>query len=293
MRLTGTGVALVTPFSLDGNIDFLSLEKLINHSIAGGVEYIVVLGTTAEIATLSSLEKKDLINFVVEVNNKRVPLVLGLGGNNTHAVVEEIKSTDLSQFDAILSASPHYNKPTQEGIYQHFAAIANVCPIDIILYNVPGRTGSNMFPETIVRLADDFTNIVAVKEAAGMMKQAMELIQNKPAGFHIISGDDSLALPITLLGGSGVISVIGQAFPEDFSEMIRLALDGKVREATELHYNYLDLIGLIFEEGNPSGIKTVLKKLDICSDSVRLPLISSSNILSGKIDLIIDRLYVV
>lgn len=291
MALTGTGVALVTPFDSDGKIDFDGLKNLINHVTDGGVEYLVVMGTTAEAVTLSNKEKSEVVAFIVKYNNGKLPLVLGIGGNNTHAVIEEIKSTDLSAFEAILSVSPYYSKPTQEGIYQHFAAIAEACPIDIILYNVPGRTATNMSPETIISLAEDFDNIVAVKEAAGNMVQAMNLIQNKPENFHVISGDDALALPITLLGGSGVISVIGQGLPVDFSEMIRLALQGRVKEANDLHYKTLDLIGLIFEEGNPAGIKALLKKQNICTNSVRLPLISASNSLSGKIDSIIDRLY--
>ncbi|MEN8137451.1 MAG: 4-hydroxy-tetrahydrodipicolinate synthase [Bacteroidota bacterium] len=291
MVLTGTGVALVTPFYNDGSIDFAGLKKLINYVTDGGVEYLVVMGTTAEVATLSRSEKKELIDFIIKNNNKKLPLVLGIGGNNTREIIEEISYTDLSKFEAILSVSPYYNKPSQEGIYRHFAAIAEACPIDVILYNVPGRTASNIKPETIIRLAENFENIVAVKEASGDMVQAMTLIQNKPEGFHVISGDDALALPITFMGGSGVISVIGQAIPADFSNMIRLAMEGEINESNSLQYKVLELIALIFEEGNPTGIKSLLKKLNICSDFVRLPLISASNSLSGKIDLEIDRLY--
>ena len=291
MALIGTGVALVTPFNNDGLIDFDALKKLINHSINGGVEYLVLMGTTAESATLTKEEKEKVVNFIIEENNGRLPLVLGIGGNNTRAVVERIKSTDLSKFEAILSVSPYYNKPSQEGIYQHFAAIAEVCPVDIIMYNVPGRTASNMSNETVIQLAEDFENIVAIKDATGDIFQGMRLILNKPEGFHVISGDDALALPLTLLGGSGVISVIGQALPVDFSEMIRLALDKNVEAANDLHYKVLDLIEYIFEEGNPSGIKTMLNTLNICGDSVRLPLISASNSLSDKISSRINRLY--
>ena len=291
MALIGTGVALVTPFDTNGDVDFGGLKKLVNHVIDGGVEYLVLMGTTAESATLTKEEKEDVVKFIISENNGRLPLVLGIGGNNTRAVVERIKSTDLSAFEAILSVSPYYNKPSQEGIYQHFAAISDVCPVDIIMYNVPGRTSSNMSNETVIRLAEDFENIVAIKDATGDIFQGMRLIMNKPEGFHVISGDDALAVPLCLLGGSGVISVIGQGLPIDFSEMVRLALDKKVEEANDLHYKLLDSIEYIFEEGNPSGIKSMLKKLSICNDSVRLPLISSSNSLSGKIDSYIDRLY--
>ena len=291
MALIGTGVALITPFNTDGQVDFESLKKLINHVIDGGVEYLVLMGTTAESATLTKEEKEKVVSFIVAENNGRLPLVLGIGGNNTRAVVERIKSTDLTPFDAILSVSPYYNKPTQEGIYQHFAAISEACPVDIILYNVPGRTSSNMSNETVIRLAEDFDNIVGVKDATGDVFQGMRLIMNKPDDFLVISGDDALALPLTLLGGSGVISVIGQSLPVDFSEMIRLALENKVEEANNLHYKVLDLIELIFKEGNPAGIKAMLKKQGICNDDVRLPLISASNSLSYEIDSIIERLY--
>jgi 4-hydroxy-tetrahydrodipicolinate synthase len=291
MALIGTGVALVTPFNGEGFVDFESLRKLINHTIAGGVEYLVLMGTTAESATLTKEEKDQVVNFIIEENNGRLPLVLGIGGNNTRAVIERIKSTDLSKFEAILSVSPYYNKPSQEGIYQHFAAIAEVCPVDIIMYNVPSRTASNMSNETVIRLAEDFENIVAIKDATGDIFQGMRLIANKPKDFLVISGDDALTVPLTLLGGSGVISVIGQALPIDFSEMVRLALQGKVQEANDLHYKLLDFIEYIFEEGNPVGIKSMLKTLDICDDGVRLPLISASNLLSDKISSRIKRLY--
>ncbi len=291
MALIGTGVALVTPFDNDGQIDFDALKKLINHVTDGGVEYLVVMGTTAESATLTKEEKEQVVNFIVEENNGRLPLVIGIGGNNTRAVVEKIKSTDLSKFEAILSVSPYYNKPSQEGIYQHFAAIADVCPVDIIMYNVPGRTSSNMSNETVIKLAEDFDNIVAIKDATGDIFQGMRLIMNKPENFLVISGDDALAVPLTLLGGSGVISVIGQALPVDFSEMVRMALQGKVQEANDIHFKVLDLIEYIFEEGNPAGIKAMLKSFNICHNTVRLPLISASNSLSDKISSRINRLY--
>ena len=291
MALTGTGVALVTPFNSQGDIDFEGLRSLINHSIDGEVDYLVAMGTTAESATLTKEEKEEVVQFIINENNGRLPIVLGIGGNNTRAVIERIKGTDLSPFAAILSVSPYYVKPTQEGIYQHFAAIAQVCPIDIILYNVPGRTSSNMGTDTVVRLAEDFKNIVAIKDASGSITQAMDLIKNVPSDFLVLSGDDSLALPIVLLGGSGVISVIAQALPIDFSEMIRLALDHKVVEANDLHYKLLELMDMIFEEGNPAGIKSVLYKQEICSDIVRLPLVSASTSLSTRLSTIIDILY--
>ena len=291
MNYLGTGVALVTPFNEDGSVDYVSMKKLIEHVISGGVEYLVAMGTTAEVATLNPDEKEELINFIVETNAGRLPIVLGLGGNNTAAIVNEIKSRDLSAFSAILSVSPFYNKPTQEGIYAHYAAISEACPIDIILYNVPGRTASNIEVSTVVKLANNFDNIVAIKEAAGSLDQAMSLIKEKPEGFHIISGDDAQAMPITLLGGSGVISVLGQGLPEDFSEMIRFALNKDVMSANTIQFRVLDMVSLIFAEGNPAGVKALLKKRGICSEFVRLPLISASENLTSKIGLNYDSLY--
>lgn len=234
--LIGTGVALITPFREDFSVDTEGLAKVVNFNIENGIDYLVVLGTTAESATLSKEEKELVIETVVSANKGRLPLVLGIGSNNTREVIEEIKQRDLSAFTAILSVSPYYNKPTQEGIYQHFAAIANVCPLPIILYNVPGRTASNILPETVVRLANDFDKIVAIKEAAGDMVQAMRLIAGCPKDFLVISGDDMIALPMVLAGGAGVISVIGEGFPQAFSKMIKLGLDKKVGEAYEIHY---------------------------------------------------------
>jgi 4-hydroxy-tetrahydrodipicolinate synthase len=228
--LIGTGVALVTPFKKDFSIDFEALQRIVNFSIDGGVEYLVVMGTTAENATLTQAEKELVINAVIDFNKGRLPLVLGVGGNNTMQVVEELKTRDFSAFEAILSVSPYYNKPTQEGIYQHYKAIAEASPVPVILYNVPGRTSSNMLPQTVIRLANDFDNIVAIKEAAGDMAQALQLIKNAPKDFLVISGDDMIALPIVLAGGAGVISVIGQGFPKEFSEMIRLGLNRKVND---------------------------------------------------------------
>lgn len=282
-KFVGTGVALVTPFLQDKSVDLEGLEKLVNYQIDNGIDYLVVLGTTGEPATLTKEEKELVKSKIIEVNAGKLPLVLGIGGNNTAAVVEEIQSTDLSDFDAILSVSPYYNKPTQEGIYQHFKSIAESTDKPIILYNVPGRTSSNMAPETIVRLARDFANIIAVKEAAGDIVQAMKIIENKPDDFLVISGDDMITLPMVLAGGSGVISVIGEGLPREFSEMVRLGLEGKNELAYQLHYKIADSIDLIFAEGNPAGIKSMLQSKGICSDEVRLPLVKASESLKQSI----------
>lgn len=282
--LIGTGVALVTPFKKDFSIDIEALQRIVNFSIDGGVEYLVVMGTTAENATLSQTEKELVINTVIEVNKGRLPLVLGVGGNNTLQIVEELKTRDFSAFKAILSVSPYYNKPTQEGIYQHFKAIAEASPIPVILYNVPGRTASNMLPSTVIRLANDFENVVAIKEAAGDMAQALQLIKNAPKDFLVISGDDMIALPIVLAGGAGVISVIGQGFPKEFSEMIRLGLNKKVNEAFKTQYFLSDCIDMIFEQGNPAGIKQVFEALGIADNTVRLPLVSVDEDLAQRLN---------
>jgi len=289
-KFLGTGVALVTPFNSDKSIDFIALERIVNYVIDGGVEYLVVLGTTGESVVLTKEEKQQVIAKITAVNHNRVPMVLGVGGNNTTGVVAELKTTDLSDFDAVLSVSPYYNKPSQEGIYQHFKAVSEASPKPIILYNVPGRTASNMLPETIVRLANDFENIIAVKEAAGDLVQAMRIIQHKPKNFLVISGDDTIALPMTLAGGAGVISVIGEGIPKEFSEMIRLGLKGDAKAAYELYYKVADSIDYIFEEGNPTGIKALCHKLGLCELDVRLPLIEASKILQSKINSFVDRL---
>ena len=288
--LIGTGIALVTPFKEDFSIDTEALKKIVNFSIDGGIEYLVVMGTTAENATLSLDEKELVIRTVIEANNGSLPLVLGVGGNNTMEVVEELKTRDLSAFAAILSVSTYYNKPTQEGIYQHFKAIAEAAPIPIILYNVPGRTASNMLPTTVIRLAHDFKNIVAIKEAAGDLVQAMQLLKNKPKDFLVISGDDMIALPMVLAGGSGVISVIGQAFPKEFSEMIRLGLNRKVDEAFKSQYLLADCIDMIFEQGNPAGIKQVLLSLRISGNTVRLPLVKVDDSLANRINQFVKKI---
>lgn len=287
--LIGTGVALATPFRKDFSIDTEALIRIVNLSIDGGVEYLVAMGTTAENATMSQEEKELVIQTIIKANNGRLPLVLGVGGNNTKEVVEELQNRDLSPFVAILSISPYYNKPTQEGIYQHFKAISETSPIPVILYNVPSRTGSNMLPSTVIRLANDFKNIVAIKEASGDMIQAMQLIKNKPEDFLVLSGDDMIALPMVLAGGSGVISVIGQGFPKEFSEMIRLGLNRKVDDAFKSHYLLSDSIDMIFEQGNPAGIKQVFYSLGIAENTVRLPLVNVDESLAGRIQQFVEK----
>lgn len=288
-KFVGTGVALVTPFNSDLSIDHKALSNIVEYNIKNGTEYLVICGTTGESVTLTKQEKKEVIATIIEANQGKLPLVLGIGGNNTAAIIDEIKSTDLSQIDAVLSVSPYYSKPTQEGIYQHFKAISEASPIDIILYNVPGRTSKNIEAKTTLRLANDFKNVVAVKEAGNNMAQYLELIKNKPDGFLIISGDDDLALGVTLAGGAGVISVIGQAFPKDFSEMIRLGLKGDAKEAYKLHFKLMDVIGYIFEENNPAGIKSVFEALNLCQDTVRLPLVPASKALKQKIERFVNN----
>ena len=287
--LIGTGVALVTPFKKDFSVDVEALTRIVNHQVENGINYLVILGTTAENATLTQEERELVIQTVVSANKGRLPLVLGVGGNNTQRIIEELQSRDFSNFVAILSVSPYYNKPTQEGIYQHFKAIANASPVPVILYNVPGRTGSNMLPATVLRLATDFKNIVAIKEAAGDIAQAMTLIKDKPKDFLVISGDDIIALPMVLAGGSGVISVIGQGFPKKFSDLIRLGLDRKVDEAYEIYYQLADCIDMIFEQGNPGGIKEVLKSLSISDNFLRLPLVNISSDLVNRIDAFVQK----
>ncbi|MCL8007459.1 4-hydroxy-tetrahydrodipicolinate synthase [Gelidibacter japonicus] len=282
-KFLGTGVALITPFKSDLSIDHHALANIVNFNIDNGTEYLVICGTTAESVTLTKQEKKDVIATIKKANDGRLPLVLGIGGNNTAEIIEEIKTTDLSDLDAILSVSPYYTKPTQEGIYQHFKAISEASPKPIILYNVPGRTSSNMLPATTLRLANDFKNIIAIKEAGNNVAQYLQLLKNKPDDFLIISGDDDLALGVVLAGGAGVISVLGQAVPKDFSNMIRLGLEGKAKEAYKLHFKLMDVTAQIFEENNPAGIKAVFEALGMAKDTVRLPLVVASDALKEKI----------
>jgi len=280
----GTGVALITPFKEDLSVDTNALSALVKDQIANGVEYLVVLGTTAESATLTKKEKELVKTVVKEANQGTLPLVLGMGSNDTAGLVEELITEDLEGFDAILSVSPFYNKPTQEGIYRHFKAVAEASPLPVILYNVPGRTSSNMLPETINRIAREFDNVIGVKEAAGDMVQAMKLISLVPEDFLVISGDDMITLPMVLAGGKGVISVIGQGLPKEFSEMVRLGLKGEVKESFKLHYRIAPSIDLIFAEGNPAGIKALLHKKNIISNNLRLPLVPATDGLASKIN---------
>ena len=281
-NLKGLGVALVTPFNEDLSIDFDSLTKLVEYNIANGTDFLVVLGTTAETATLSKAEQVQVIEHIVKVNNKRLPLVLGIGGNNTLTVKEQIESTDLSDFEGVLSVSPYYNKPNQEGIYQHYKMLASTGK-NIIIYNVPGRTGQNIDAATTLRLAKDFPNLFMIKEASPNISQYFDILRKKPAGFSLVSGDDEFTLPVTLAGGDGVISVIGQAYPKLFSDMIKLAKENKVKEAYAIHNQLVELIRLIFAEGNPCGVKTVLAEMGIIKNHLRLPLIKASENLQDRI----------
>ena len=281
-NLKGLGVALVTPFNEDLSIDFYSLTKLVEYNIANGTDFLVVLGTTAETATLSKAEQAQVIEHIVKVNNKRLPLVLGIGGNNTLAVKEQIESTDLSDFEGVLSVSPYYNKPNQEGIYQHYKMLASTGK-NIIIYNVPGRTGQNIEAATTLRLAKDFPNLFMIKEASPNISQYFDILRKKPAGFSLVSGDDEFTLPVTLAGGDGVISVIGQAYPKLFSDMIKLAKESKVKEAYIIHNQLVEIIRLIFAEGNPCGVKTVLAEMGIIKNHLRLPLIKASENLQDRI----------
>lgn len=282
-QLKGTGVALVTPFTKSGTLDFEALVRLVNHLIKGKVDYLVVLGTTAESATLSKDEKRAVIDCVIATNKKRLPIVLGVGGNNTADVIEALDEKNLQGIDAILSVTPYYNKPTQQGLYEHYKAIAKRSSLPIILYNVPGRTAVNMTAETQLRLANDFSNIVATKEASGNMEQIMSIIQHKPKDFLVISGDDPITLPLVACGADGVISVVGNAFPKQVSDMVRAAMKHKISEAQKLHYSLLDITKLMFAEGNPAGVKEVLQQINICTNQVRLPLVNASKELSKKI----------
>lgn len=273
----------MTPFKEDFSIDFSALEKIVEHCIQGGVDYLVVLGTTGEAAVLSQKEKQKVAQTICDTNAGRLPLVLGIGGNNTASVANELKTMELTDFHAVLSVSPYYNKPTQEGIYQHFKTLAVASPKPIVLYNVPSRTGSNMLPNTVLRLAKEVENIVAIKEASADLTQIDEILHKAPEGFLVISGDDFTALPTVMAGGAGVISVLGQGYPARFSKMIKLAVKERVQEAYEIHHGLLPLMKLIFEEGNPAGIKSVFESLGLCKSTVRLPLVGASPGLKGKI----------
>ena len=288
-KIIGTGVALVTPFNSDHSIDFDALKKLINYVIDGGVEYLVLLGTTAESATLSSSEKIQIVNYCKEINKNRIPIVLGIGGNNTSNVIKQIKMFDLDGIEAILSVCPYYNKPSQMGIYNHYAELAKNSPLPIILYNVPSRTSVNISSDTVLKLANDFKNIVAIKEASGDLEQIMRIIKDKPKDFLVISGDDPLTLPMIYMGGKGVISVLAQSHPKEFSKMVSNGLLGKIDLANKLHYKLFQLYNPLFIEGNPVGIKACLETLGIVKSFVRLPLYEASRELKDTFKNILNK----
>lgn len=284
------GVALITPFKNDESVDFDALARLVEYQIKNGTDYLVVLGTTAETPTLTEQEKEEVTRFVIQCAAKRIPIVLGVGGNNTKAVVEKLKTTDFSGIDAILSVTPYYNKPSQEGIYQHYAAIAKASPLPIVLYNVPGRTGVNMLAETTLRLAKEFNNICAIKEASGNFSQIDDIIKNKPADFMVISGDDGITFPLITLGAVGVISVIGNAFPSEFSRMVRLGLQGDYKSARLIHHHFNELIQLLFVEGNPAGVKSMLAVMGFIDNTLRLPLVPNTIKTYEKIRVVLNEL---
>jgi len=279
----GTGVALVTPFHKDGSIDFKALRKLIEHCIEGKAEYLVPLGTTGESVTLTKDEKRAVLDFVIEVNEKRVPVVLGLGGNNTNEIIQCMEDYPLKSVSAILSVSPYYNKPSQRGLLQHYKSIANSSPVPVIIYNVPSRTSVNISADTTLLLAEE-DNIIGVKEASGNFDQCMRILKNKPKDFLFISGDDALTFPLMALGADGVISVVANAYPKEFSEMVRSALEGNYDRARRIHYRLLTFTNLLFAEGSPSGIKAALKMLNICDEYLRLPLVGVSKTTWNKIE---------
>jgi len=289
-KFKGTGVAIITPFKSDSSIDFAAFGRVINFVINGGVNYIVAMGTTGESVTLSRDEKKALISFVVESVDNRIPLVVGIGGNNTQDVIAFIRQTDLSGVDAILSVTPYYNKPSQKGIYQHFKEIARHSPIPVIIYNVPGRTGCNITSETCLELAHAFENIIAVKEASGDISQIMRIIKGKPENFSVLSGDDMLTIPIIAAGGSGVISVLANAFPAQCTEIVSQALKNNFKSAREIQFQFLEMIELLFIEGNPSGVKAMLNAMNLCQNHVRLPLVPVSKAINARIQKAIDEI---
>jgi len=291
-KLTGMGVALITPFKADDSIDFDALAKLVEHLIKNGTDYLVVCGTTAETATMTKQERDEVTRFVIRVNAGRLPIVLGVGGNNTQAVIDQLQNDDLSGVDAVLSVTPYYNKPSQEGLYQHFKAIATASRLPIILYNVPGRTGVNMTADTTLRLANDFKNIVAIKEASGIFTQIDDIIKNKPENFVVISGDDGITFPLITLGAVGVISVIGNAFPYEFSRMVRLALNGQYDAAREIHYRFNELFKLLFVDGNPAGVKSILSVMGMIENKLRLPLVPTTITTFEKIRVVLNSLNV-
>lgn len=286
----GLGVALVTPFKADGSVDYDALRRLLDYQLSNGVDFLCVLGTTAETPCLSAEEKTKVKNIVVEKVQGRVPILLGCGGNNTAAVVESLKNDDFTGVDGILSVCPYYNKPSQEGLYQHFKAIANATELPVVLYNVPGRVGVNMTAETTLRLANDCSNIVAIKEASGNFAQIDDIIKNKPSHFDVISGDDGITFPLITLGAVGVISVIGNALPKEFSRMVRLALNGDYKNALEIHHKFTELFGLLFVDGNPAGVKAMLNIMGLIENQLRLPLVPARITTLGEISAIVKEL---
>jgi 4-hydroxy-tetrahydrodipicolinate synthase len=271
--LRGLGIALITPFTPEGEVDYKALARLVDYQIQNGADFLCILATTGETPCLSKDEKEKIKNLVVEINKGRLPILMGCGGNNTKTVIEELQATDWSGISAILSVCPYYNKPSQEGLYQHFKAIANASPLPVVLYNVPGRTGVNLTPETTVRLANDVDNIVAIKEASGNLEQVDEIIKNKPDGFDVISGDDALTFSMVASGAAGVISVIGNALPKEFSRMIRLEFNGEYEAARNIHHKFTELYKLLFVDGNPAGVKALLHEMGFIENVLRLPLV--------------------
>lgn len=287
---TGTGVAIVTPFHRQRNINFTSLGNIVEHVINGGVDYIVCLGTTSEVPTLTAQEQMAVLDCMIDQVDKRVPIVLGMGGNNTSELVDRIAKTDLSEVSALLSVTPYYNKPSQKGIYEHFKAIAEASSVPIILYNVPGRTSSNISADTCLQLANDFPNIIGIKEASGNFSQCMEILAKKPKNFQVISGEDALTMPLMSVGMTGIISVTANAFPKEVSTMINLCLKGDYKKAKDIHYKLLSFTNAIFEEGNPAGIKAALEIMQISQSYLRLPLVKVSKPLSNKIENLINEI---
>jgi len=281
--LKGTGTALITPFNADFSIDYKSLGKIVEKQIIGGVDYLVVMGTTGESVTLDKDEKAEVLRFIIEKTRKRVPVVVGIGGNNTTEVIASLRNTNLDGVAAVLSVAPYYNKPNQEGLYRHFVEVSKASPKPVILYNVPGRTGANMTAETTLRIANATKNVIGIKEASGNMDQIMSIIKDKPKGFLVISGDDSITLPLIACGADGVISVISNAFPKKYSSMVRNALNGDLQKARKLHYELFDIIPLLFAEGSPSGVKALMEMQGTCKCHVRMPLAGISSTLKNKL----------
>ncbi len=291
-RFKGMGVALITPFKEDGSVDYPALIRMVDHLVQNGADFLCVLGTTAETPTLTTEEKKEITRLVVERVNGRIPIMLGCGGNNTQAVIDSLKNDDFTGIDAILSVVPYYNKPSQEGIYQHYKAIAESTELPIVLYNVPGRTGVNMTAETTLRIARDFKNVIAIKEASGNITQMDDIIKNKPENFDVISGDDGITFPLITLGAVGVISVIGNAFPKEFSRMTRLALQGDYANALKIHHSFTELFSLLFVDGNPAGVKAMLNAMGMIENRLRLPLVPTRITTFEKMRQILQELHI-